>query len=330
MNINRLSPSYLYEIFESESDDDEEVSTEPEKKVTRCFLCGELKDCPCELSEEMEDSEYSFSDVLAKLFSREDLPIRLARRDTTRGLLCIYCKYLVMDLFRLQKELKTVKNVIMRTYKNSEERTDFDDEQYLFSKNNAEKSGSCEIVIIKDTKNNCVHERKHRKRQKADEVHNGDAKLLKSSERNNGKNDIDVKVKSHSDKKTSVGEFDIRYDDHRNTERNQRYNKTETELDKPVEKIDTDDDDDDDGADKDEAVYNIEALVAKKDGEYLVKWENYPEEENTWEPAWCIPDSILEVSTRKYYIVLIISTVCSIIRRTGLGWDTLYLQISQG
>ena len=55
--------------------------------------------------------------------------------------------------------------------------------------------------------------------------------------------------------------------------------------------------DSDDAPKEDEAVYNIEALVAKKDGEYLVKWENYPDSENTWEPASCIPDTIIEVST---------------------------------
>merc|ERR1719233_880772 len=49
---------------------------------------------------------------------------------------------------------------------------------------------------------------------------------------------------------------------------------------------------------EEEAVYNIEALIAKRDGEYLVKWENYPNSENTWEPGSCIPDTIIEYYQR--------------------------------
>jgi len=43
-----------------------------------------------------------------------------------------------------------------------------------------------------------------------------------------------------------------------------------------------------------EEVYNIETLKEKKGNNYLVKWENYPEEENTWEPRASIPSFILK------------------------------------
>ena len=36
--------------------------------------------------------------------------------------------------------------------------------------------------------------------------------------------------------------------------------------------------------DVDDNIYIIEALISKKGSEYLVKWENYPEDQNTWEP----------------------------------------------
>ena len=42
-------------------------------------------------------------------------------------------------------------------------------------------------------------------------------------------------------------------------------------------------------------VYNIEALVEKKRSKYLVKWENYPADQNTWEPKSSIPGFILKV-----------------------------------
>jgi len=42
--------------------------------------------------------------------------------------------------------------------------------------------------------------------------------------------------------------------------------------------------------------FTVEALVEKKGSKYLVKWENYPSDQNTWEPRSSIPDFIL-----KYY-----------------------------
>ena len=45
-----------------------------------------------------------------------------------------------------------------------------------------------------------------------------------------------------------------------------------------------------------EDVYNVEALLEKKGSKYLVKWENYPEDQNSWEPKSSIPDYILKVN----------------------------------
>ena len=42
-------------------------------------------------------------------------------------------------------------------------------------------------------------------------------------------------------------------------------------------------------------VYTIESLVEQKGSTYLVKWENFPESQNTWEPSSVIPPSILKV-----------------------------------
>lgn len=43
-------------------------------------------------------------------------------------------------------------------------------------------------------------------------------------------------------------------------------------------------------------VFIIESLREKKGGKYLVKWENYPEDESTWEPRSTIPPKILQVN----------------------------------
>ena len=44
-----------------------------------------------------------------------------------------------------------------------------------------------------------------------------------------------------------------------------------------------------------EDVYNVEALMEKKGSKYLVKWENWPADQNTWEPKSSIPAFIVEV-----------------------------------
>jgi len=49
----------------------------------------------------------------------------------------------------------------------------------------------------------------------------------------------------------------------------------------------------DDTANDDE-VYIIEMLLEKKGNKYLVKWENYGKEENSWEPKASIPDNIIQ------------------------------------
>ena len=48
------------------------------------------------------------------------------------------------------------------------------------------------------------------------------------------------------------------------------------------------------GDDDDDNLYIIEALIDERDGEYLVKWLNYPSDENTWEPKSAIPRFILK------------------------------------
>ena len=43
-----------------------------------------------------------------------------------------------------------------------------------------------------------------------------------------------------------------------------------------------------------EEIYIVEALVAKDNDKYLVKWENYPSSQNTWEPRSAIPKFIVK------------------------------------
>ena len=47
---------------------------------------------------------------------------------------------------------------------------------------------------------------------------------------------------------------------------------------------------------EEEEVYLIESLLKKKGSKYFVKWENYSDQHNTWEPRSSIPSNIIEVN----------------------------------
>ena len=53
---------------------------------------------------------------------------------------------------------------------------------------------------------------------------------------------------------------------------------------------------------KQEDVFNIEALIEKKGSKYLVKWENYTDDQNTWEPRSSIPPFIVKVGKTDYLL----------------------------
>ena len=55
-----------------------------------------------------------------------------------------------------------------------------------------------------------------------------------------------------------------------------------------------------------EDVYIIESLVKKKGSTYFVKWENYSDELNTWEPVASIPNFIVQVNFRVILTLLML------------------------
>ena len=73
-----------------------------------------------------------------------------------------------------------------------------------------------------------------------------------------------------------------------------------------------------------EEVYNIETLVKKKGSKYLVKWENYPPDQNTWEPRASIPQFILQV-IRLFCYSLLHTPGFSIMRRIQVDLENLHL-----
>ena len=53
-------------------------------------------------------------------------------------------------------------------------------------------------------------------------------------------------------------------------------------------------------------VYIIESLIKKKGSKYFVKWENYSDELNTWEPVASIPHFIVQVNFKVMVLLLML------------------------
>ena len=264
----------------------------------------------------LEASEYTFSDVLSKLFSGEQLPASLAEKNYSQGLLCTYCTYLVSDLFRLQRELKTVKNVIVRTFKSSEnkdvkgvsnESTDNETATWHKITNGRKRSRDTDRAEKVKYKKSINQKRKRgnkgkdatQKRRKLDRVKPNRKYTI-------GKEESKNKVKR------CIGETDelLKKEKNKSIElkglKNKDSYQDETKPRNTVEEdsaYTTDDEKDTD----DEPVYNIEAILAKAGSTYLVKWENYPDDQNTWEPRSSIPDLVVQVKNTQnndiYYIL---------------------------
>jgi len=127
MSRKKKKPSHLYEVFASESDEENE-NTEARYSVficketlvkPTCFLCANTVKLCFDLGEHVEGS-LTFSDLIGKLLRKEKLPHSLANKDCSHGLLCSNCRDLLKEVYRLQHELKRLKNVIVTTFKSTE------------------------------------------------------------------------------------------------------------------------------------------------------------------------------------------------------------------
>jgi len=243
----RKRPSYLTEDF-LESDSEEEAPTSKKKATEKedypcCFLCGTgIKTSgKCEITSKIGSSQHTFSEVLNKLFNKEKLPASLIEKDISKGFLCTSCTDLVGDLFRLQHELRGVKNDIVSTFKKAQK---------------IEKRKSQVIeTIAEETK------------VEADEPIK--SKVIEESVKQPEK---EKPVKEKPVKEKPVKEKPV---------------KEKPAQEKPVKKKPVQ-------VEEEEEIYIIETLKEKKGNKFLVKWENFPEEESTWEPKSSIPDYIVQ------------------------------------
>ena len=73
-----------------------------------------------------------------------------------------------------------------------------------------------------------------------------------------------------------------------------------------------------------EDVYNIESLIKKKGSKYLVKWENYSDELNTWEPVASIPHFIVKVNFEEMVMLVTNTALFSFMKMTPQGLEHLH------
>jgi len=232
----RKRPSYLTESF-LESDSEDEAPTYKKKAVTNednsdCFLCANAikSSGKCIITDNIGSSEHSFSEVLRKLFNKEQLPKSLTNKDFSKGNLCTSCTDLVGDLFRLQHELRGVKNDIVNTFKKSQ------------NPGKLEAVSEATDTATKETPDTATKETPD----------------TATKETPNKKKEVKESVKQEKEKSVKK---------------------------KPVTKKPK--------APK-EDVYIIESLKEKTGNKFLVKWENFPDAESTWEPKSSIPDYIVQ------------------------------------
>jgi len=194
-----------------------------------CFLCGKniSQPEPPELDSKIGSSRHTFNEVLTKLFHKEKLPQSLITRVPANGILCAKCSDLVSELFRLQHELRGVKNDIVNTFTAAQE-------------NCSMENGVPEVL----------HE-------------NGIAENMNETFQMTPE-----KLKKTQEKKTKAPEKSIKKQERKKS------------TDKKSSKA--------------EVLYIIESLKERKGSKYLVKWENFPDSENTWEPKSSIPDYIVQ------------------------------------
>ena len=56
-------------------------------------------------------------------------------------------------------------------------------------------------------------------------------------------------------------------------------------------------------------MFYVETLLEKRGSKYLVKWENYPESYNSWEPRFGLPEEIVKVESSHIVMINILSII---------------------
>ena len=262
------------------------MGTKQEIKQPHC-LCGKTKDsCSAvwEMRENTGASTSSFLEILGKLLTEEKLVKANGVAEFSDGFLCIICRDFLCKIDMLQQQLRDVKNSVLQLLKNS---------GYL---------GGNVKAIQENAKNALVNLTSVGEGN--DITKDNDKCDTKTTE--NGSKKEENEVKSQEDiKKPKLGKIattnaqtsqNIILKTKRIPKETQRLKEYKTSEKREGKEKD---------ATTDDEVYLVEALLEKRGYKYLVKWENYPEPYNSWEPRFALPKKIVEVYPMMITILMI-------------------------
>jgi thiol-disulfide isomerase/thioredoxin len=214
-------------------------------------------------------SNSTFADVLTKLVTEEQVTQTAKNLDFSMGCLCKVCKDVVSTLDRLQQELFDVKSLILGWIANIEH---FDEKNMVAKKDTAKAEVTNQNLPGKIKKINGSTAKRGEKELTEEECSSiSKGKNTPQKEATNGHGSQNIIIKSKRTTKDTP-----KFKDYKTAEKN-----IASERDKLIT--------------TDDEVYNVEALLEKRGYKYLVKWENYPEFYNSWEPRFGLPEHIVKV-----------------------------------
>ena len=249
-----------------------------------CALCGHLRYGGCEVGDRVEDSQHTYADVLAKLLGGEDstaatalqqgglctvCKIRLqaafinidfsfrSMEHAAMHFLCFFYELFLQNLYRLQRELREEKKEITNIYTQS---------TLVRQERKIDKNVD---QIMKEMRS--AKEKQEQSRNR---------KLFK----NNSDTILDYSSQGRSEEREEEEEG---AEKERCKRRRSRSNEDAEEAGqewKPVQ-----------NKSSNLARFRIESLQRKRVGRYLVKWEQFSDEDSTWELAAHIPSHITKV-----------------------------------
>ena len=271
------------------------------------------------MKKKIGSTQHTYHEVITKLFLKERLQTYLEQEDFSYEVLCSECGLLVDDLFRLQYELRLKKNKIVNIFKSSRIRAESE-----------RKERSTEVVVVDNKENRPSDNCKDSESEKASskDVNETIAQdIVKSYQVHSKKIDqvypreklnVSMEVEEIVDRRERGKkiEYLVKWKDYDKPSDNtweaasnlgkaviesfekkikkQTSSSSDNKIRSSMEPVQTKSEKKTKGKPELEE-YIIESLVKKEGSKYLVKWENFPAAQSTWEPRSSIPKFVLEV-----------------------------------
>ena len=304
------------------------------KESVRCCLCREeiLSGSGSSMKKKIGSTQHSYQEVIIKLFLKERLQSYLEKNDFSSEFLCLECCLLVDELFRLQYELRLKKNRVVNIFKSSRLRAETDREETVVvvenkenrprddSKDSAsEKAASKDVneTLPQDIVKSCQSNSKKIDNVQPRENVNVSMEVEEIIDKREKGKKIEYLVKWKGYDKPSDNTWEVSsnlgkavIDNFEKKSKKQDPSSSDNKKRSSMEAAQTKSEKKTKGKQGVEE-YIIESLVKKDGNKYLVKWENFPVAQSTWEPRSSIPKFLLEV-------IMLIHPRCCILKNISV------------